>query len=163
ISGNSTGLQIDGLSHPVIGGTYNSLVQGNVVGLKGDGSGTLANARGIVITNADNLIGGTTAAARNVISGNPTDGIPILSATAARANAQAGVRIEGGAHHNTVGGSPGQRNVISGNTLQGINIKDTGSDFNWVAGNYVGTDVTGLLALGNGSNAVWITLGAQHN
>src|SRR5439155_21299890 len=26
ISGNSTGLQIDGLSHPVIGGSYNSVV-----------------------------------------------------------------------------------------------------------------------------------------
>src|SRR5262249_23696552 len=56
-------------------------VQGNVIGLSAAGS-PLGNSRGIVVQNANNLIGGTTAAARNIISGNASDGLTMTSATA---------------------------------------------------------------------------------
>ncbi|HYR85530.1 MAG TPA: hypothetical protein VE422_15690 [Terriglobia bacterium] len=48
---------------------------------------------------------------------------------------------------NTIGGpAPAERNVISGNRGQGILLAGRG---NWVRGNYIGTDVSGTLPLGN--------------
>lgn len=49
-----------------------NLVQGNFLGTNVDGTLDLGNARSGVIIEAasDNLVGGTTAGARNVISGN---------------------------------------------------------------------------------------------
>src|SRR5262249_26063534 len=49
---------------------------------------------------------------------------------------------------NSVGGSdPMARNVISGNVLRGVLIQ---SQNNQVQGNFIGTDITGTLSLGNG-------------
>ena len=45
-----------------------------------------------------------------------------------------------------------RRNVISGNTSAGVAIVDNANS-NLVAGNYIGTDATGVLPLGNGG--VW--------
>ena len=118
-----------------------------------------------------NTIGGTTADAGNVISGNAGDGVDISGAgtsgnilvgdfigtnaggTAAIANAD-GVDIEGTAGSNTIGGSTlGARDVISGNTLYGVEIGVNGTQNNSagsvVEGDYIGTDVTGNVALGN--------------
>src|SRR5207302_1145059 len=65
---------------------------------------------------------------------------------------------------NTVGGgSAGARNVISGNTSDGIELLNTGTNANIIAGNYVGTDVGGTLALGNGASGVHLTSGPQFN
>ena len=51
--------------------TSGNLVEGNWIGLKADGSGTIQNTYGIYVYGASSTtIGGTTAAARNVISGN---------------------------------------------------------------------------------------------
>jgi uncharacterized repeat protein (TIGR03803 family)/parallel beta-helix repeat protein len=128
-----------------------------------------------------NIIGGTTASARNVISGNATYGIGIHESTttgniiegnyigtsqsgsAAQPNAFAGVVIYLGAHGNTVGGTgAGAGNVLSGNTYQGIFIGDTGSNNNLVQGNFIGTNPTGSSAVPN-LVGVEITNGAQAN
>src|SRR5207244_3028589 len=85
ISGNGIGVSIGGISHPVIGvigGFYNCLVRGNLIGLSADGLASVGNTTGVLITNSDNLIGGESEAARNVISGNTGNGIHILHATA---------------------------------------------------------------------------------
>ena len=102
-------------------GTASDLIQGNLVGTNAAGTAALANASmGIELNGTAMTIGGTTAAARNVISGNASDGIDINGAgatnnviegdyigtnaagSAAIAN-YAGVEIEGGATGNLIG------------------------------------------------------------
>jgi CSLREA domain-containing protein len=157
-AGNSTvrGLRIEAAPDYVIGLRTNggNTIEGNVL-LPGS-----AAANGVYILTADNTIGGTSPAARNVIGGSLT-GISIFSGTgnvvqgnligttaagtAALAN-QIGIRILVSASQNTIGGTAvGAGNVISGN-LYGIRIE---GDENTVAGNLIGTDVSGTLPLGN--------------
>jgi hypothetical protein len=78
ISGNGTGVFINSISHPVIAGAYNSLVQGNIIGLNATATQPVGNTTGVLITNSYNLIGGTTLAARNLISGNLGNGLQIV-------------------------------------------------------------------------------------
>jgi CSLREA domain-containing protein len=157
-AGNSTvrGLRIEAAPDYLIGLRTNggNTIEGNVL-LPGS-----AAANGVYILTADNTIGGTSPAARNVIGGSLT-GISIFSGTgnvvqgnligttaagtAALAN-QIGIRILVSASDNTIGGTAvGAGNVISGN-LYGIVIE---GDENTVAGNLIGTDVSGTLPLGN--------------
>jgi parallel beta-helix repeat protein len=56
ISGNFTGVFIGGISHRVIDGRYNCLVQGNLIGLDALGTGAVPNSDGIRVINNDNLI-----------------------------------------------------------------------------------------------------------
>src|SRR5262249_3592848 len=53
--------------------------KGNLIGTNASGSAALPNSSGIVVVGANKTIGGTTAAARNVISGNTSSGILFLS------------------------------------------------------------------------------------
>ena len=61
--------------------------------------------------------------------------------------------IEGTAGSNTIGGTvAGSRDVISGNAVNGVLIGtygDANTAGDVVEGDYIGTDVTGTLALGN--------------
>jgi hypothetical protein len=120
--------------------------------------------KGISILNGDlNDIGGTSAAARNLISGNNGYGVQIsggsgnrirgnligtkINGTEALGN-QVGVSITNGGSDNQVGGgAAGAGNVISGN-LWGIELVD--GIGNEVSGNSIGTDAGGTLDLGNG-------------
>src|SRR5262249_31034509 len=59
-----------------------------------------------------------------------------------------GVFIALAASGNTIGGTtPGARNVLSGNRGSGVWIEGAGTTGNVVAGNFIGTDVTGTAAL----------------
>ena len=133
----------------------------------------------LIDTNASgNLIGGTTASARNIISANADSGVQIYDAndnlvegnfigtdrtgTVALGNNQGsgtngfefgGVTLDYGSSGNTVGGltatpGTGAGNVISGNTFAGVLNYFAGSN-NLIAGNLIGTDATGTVALGN--------------
>jgi len=65
----------------------NNLVTGNYIGIRIDGSTQGQNAgEGILITSGNNTIGGTTAATRNLISGNYQTGV-LLNGVAASGNA----------------------------------------------------------------------------
>ncbi len=124
-----------------------------------------------------NLIGGTTAAARNVISANGYSGVRIAVAndnlvegnfigtdktgtvglgnlgSGVYGTALGGVQIDSGSAGNTIGGltatpGTGAGNVISDNGFAGVLLNDAGSN-NLIAGNLIGTDATGTVALGN--------------
>ena len=124
-----------------------------------------------------NTIGGTAAGARNVLSGNVHNGVEIknsgasgnvvlgnfigtdVTGTIALAN-YAGVEIDGGASGNLIGtngdgvNDAAERNIISGNLFAGVWISGAGTNSNVVAGNYIGTDISGTSAVGNGSTFV---------
>jgi hypothetical protein len=158
--------------------TSDNLVAGNYIGTDASGSHALRNLGGGVNLDNDasgNTIGGVTSSARNVISGNLAgamlngDGVSLgsgatanvvegnyigtdASGTTALPNANDGVSILDDAE-NTIGGtSPGQGNLISGNTDFGVSLDD-GQD-SLVAGNEIGSDVTGALALGNEESGI---------
>ena len=126
-------------------------------------------------------MGGTTAGAANVISGNGDDGIEVAGravgdlvagnligtdakGTAALPNCFVGLNIVDSSD-NTVGGSAAiARNVISGNGEDGMVIRGDfyGATGNLVAGNLIGTNAKGTAALANRSAGVNIT-NAQNN
>jgi CSLREA domain-containing protein len=161
-------------------GTSGNRVQGNFIGTDVNGIVGIANASGgigIFGPTSDNLIGGTTAAARNIISGNGGAGVNIccdgstrnlvkgnfigtdVSGTLSLGNAGDGVSIYQSAD-NTIGGiEAGARNLISGNQSNGVGIYDVGTTGNLVQGNYIGTDVTGMIDVGNSWDGVVICCG----
>lgn len=132
------------------------------------------NGGGIKLWNtASSVIGGDTNADRNVIAGNTGYGIYILdSATNVVRGNYIGVKDDGltalpnssgvyvsNSTGNTIGGSTaGRRNVISGNTSNGVYV--VGNE-NVVMGNYVGTDISGTVAIPNGNIGVRIGNGGE--
>ena len=138
----------------------------NIIGTNGDGNGDAAERNvisgngqtGVVIQDA-----GTDA---NVVAGNDigTD----ATGTFALGNRN-GVNIQGGARANRIGtdsdgmADGAERNVISGNVRVGVTIFQAGTSQNVVAGNFIGTDATGLVALGNLAGGVNIATTATEN
>lgn len=80
ISGNiSSGIDISGNE----GNVYGNLIWGNKIGTDVLGTSALANGQGIkILRSSTNIIGGATAGARNIISGNGGQGVQIFSVTA---------------------------------------------------------------------------------
>ncbi len=142
-----------------------------------DAAGAVDQGNGIhgiaIDDSPNNIIGGTTVGARNVISGNDADGILIqgssstgnviqgnfigtnAAGTAAIGNFS-GVRLIS-SPNNTIGGTTtGTRNVISGNTVHGVHIVNVTATGNQVLGNLIGTSAAGNADLGNVMNGVQI-------
>jgi hypothetical protein len=181
------GIRLDGASGNTIGGTAagagnlisantfhgidilagsGNLILGNLIGTDVTGGRGLGNEEsGVVILGSNNTVGGSSAQARNVISGNSVAGVGIgtpgtgnmvlgnfvgtdITGTRALGNLN-GISVS--APSNTIGGTlPGAGNLVSGNTYDGISITITNQGTNnIVQGNFVGTDVTGTLRLGN--------------
>jgi gliding motility-associated-like protein len=149
-------------------------VAGNFIGTDVSNTAGLGNDSGIMIDgSANNIIGGTTAADKNIIAGNDQNGVIIQGATstgnqvqgnniglnsagAALANGANGIIIQTGATGNTIGGTAaGAGNTISGNTSAGIQISNANS--NDVLGNKIGTNTAGTAAVANGTSGVSIT------
>jgi len=146
-------------------------IQGNFIGTDATGSNALANTvAGVTVDtgSSSNLIGGTVAGARNVISGNnlPYDYGLIITGAGTSGNVVEGnynglgadgetavsnyfgMMVSGGATDNTFGGTmAGARNVISGNFSYGMLVKDPGTSGNVVEGNYAGLDAGGTTAI----------------
>ena len=80
-----------------------------------------------------------------------------------------GVVIENGASNNRIGtdgqsvDDVGERNVIAGSDNDGVDIAYSGTTGNIVAGNFIGTDVTGTHALGIAGDGVFIAGGPSFN
>src|SRR5262249_39179862 len=111
----------------------------------------------------DNLVGGQTILARNLISGNSGPGIEIRDPGTAGNRVEGnfigsdgagtvplgnnlGVQIALGATDNRIG-SPAAGNLISGNRKSGVAIQDAGTTGNQIQGNYIGTNANGSAAL----------------
>ena len=153
----------------------NHAIEGNFIGT--DVTGTMPRGNrsaGVQVGDAiNNIIGGTTPAARNVISGNVvgvgiggifSTGNQVLGnyigtdATGGTAlpNGLAGVGLHSG-RSNTI-----RSNVISGNSRYGVGLAG-GTVGNQVIGNLIGTNATGTAALGNSHAGVFITDNAANN
>jgi trimeric autotransporter adhesin len=145
-------------------------VLGNYIGTDATGTAPLGNQKGVGIGGGspNNLLGGTTTGARNLISGNLNRGVVIgasgssgnlvegnyigTNATGAAqlANGLDGILVFNSATSNTIGGTAtGAGNVISGNRYDGVFIINPGTSRNLVQGNYIGTDANGSSAIGN--------------
>ncbi|HEY6806774.1 MAG TPA: Calx-beta domain-containing protein [Pyrinomonadaceae bacterium] len=184
LSGNTTikGFVINhfrdrGISISTAGGNH---IEGNYIGtditgrLRAGGPGS-----GISVESPNNVIGGSTPNARNVISGNGSSGITIAgfnadgniiqgnyigidsTGTSALGNDQSGILL--GTSNNTVGGTTsGARNVISGNS-NGIMMLTNGTSGNLIQGNYVGTDVSGQNKIENSNCGIAIFNSSNNN
>lgn len=100
-------------------------------------------------------------ASDNIIAGNLIG--TAKNGTSGLAN-QIGILAGYDAHKTQIGGGSGFRNIISGNESAGIILADSTGGFapheTVIAGNYIGTDITGDEALGNGGPGIqFATLG----
>ena len=153
-----------------------NVIEGNFLGTDAGGSVAMGNSLGglAIVGSSNNTIGGTTPAARNLISGNQEEGVRIIAnfgptnvdaagnlvvgnfvgtdftGTKALGNGTPGSGFIIDATHNTIGGATaGARNIISGNGEFGVEASNINEGFNLVQGNFIGTDVTGTKALPN--------------
>jgi CSLREA domain-containing protein len=178
ISGNQGGglsLAIDGYE------AEPNLIRGNLIGTDALGTTAIGNGfAGVMVSSPGNVIGGPEPGAGNILSGNIFAGIAIgefenpemthsniiqgnfigtdISGTVPISNDGMGIYV-GSSSTNIIGGSEsGAGNLISGNSERGVWIHN-GSN-NIIAGNLIGTDVTGTNALGNGDDGDGLVLGS---
>ena len=169
-------------------GTDDNRLLGNRIGTNADGDAALGNAQdGVFVLQgaAGTKIGSAAPGEGNLVSGNGDVGVEIIgegsddtvvrgnrigtnaAGDAALGNARHGVILYGGAQGTRVGGAgAGEGNLISGNVGDGVHIDGLGGGTlrdSVVAGNLIGTDATGALALGNGGDGVVIANGATAN
>lgn len=139
-----------------------------------DGSSTAANVSGLEISAGQSTVTGL------VINSFGASGIYIdtngnnyirgcyigtnWNGTSAMGNGYAGIYIDE-TSDNLIGWTDeNSRNIISGNDSYGIVIHGTtvSTSNNRIIGNYIGTDVTGAYAIGNGTDGIWVT-GSPYN
>lgn len=148
-------------------------IQSNFIGTSASGTTAKPNQGGGIVVNstANNLIGGGQGLG-NVISGNSGDGIALNGSGAignvitgnkigtdyrgvlALGNTGDGLSISGGGFNSIGGLTEGDRNIISGNTFRGIFLFGGGTILNTIQNNYIGTDITGSVDLGNGFGGI---------
>ena len=152
----------------------NNVVQGNFIGTNATGTLALGNSNGGVVVSStvgapspstDNIIGGTSAGARNVISGNTSNGVGLAGANdtivqgnyigvtadgaTALGNSDDGIDISSGSGNVVGGTAAGAGNLISGNLNPGVDL-GSGATGTQIEGNLIGTNAAGTAALGNG-------------
>ena len=152
------GTTINGYSQP--GASPASASSTAVIKIELSGA-SIPGERGLILTTNGNVVRGlavysfTTgieiSADSNIISGNHlgTD----WEGTSPCGGGM-GVNVTSAGSNNTIGGDePAERNVISGSSGFGVRID---GDHNTVSGNFIGVDLKGLSAVGNGTGGVYI-------
>jgi hypothetical protein len=152
-----------------IGAATGNRIEGCYIGTNAAGTAAVPYPDGFgdgvhLATGADNaIIGGTSPAARNVISGNTDTGVwteadngviqnnylgTNAAGTVGVSNFYDGIFIAAGGSNNLVGGTQAtMRNIISANVSSGVCIEEFGADNNIVQGNYIGSNATGTAGL----------------
>ena len=152
-------------------------VVGNYIGTDVLGVTALPNEWGINIKTAGNVVGGTTAADRNVVSGNNSEGVYLKSSGSTNnliqgnyvgTNAAGDTPLPNGSHgviifqdasSNTIGGpTAAHGNVVSGNggSDSGIYVEGSATSGNVIRFNRVGTNAAGTAAIPNNLHGIWI-------
>jgi parallel beta-helix repeat protein len=154
--------------------SYGNKVLGNYIGTDYTGTRDLGNVgRGVDFTTGakENVLGGLTASARNVISGNDGGGIGVYNGSAfnqivgnyvgvnaagsgALGNGGTGIVVANSGPHTIGGVLPGAGNVISANT-QGIALA-SGTGPVTIQGNRIGTNAAGTADLGNATDGIYV-------
>ena len=157
------GIEIRGSSNNTIGGAD---LATPTLALAGAGNLISGNGGGIVISQMQS----EAVSSGNLVLGNFIG--TNVAGTQSLANSAFGVEIN--ADNNTIGGtSPATRNIISGNTGDGVALVASLNTpvpgfaphapvMNTIQDNFIGTDVSGKLPLGNGGNGVTITGGSNN-
>jgi uncharacterized repeat protein (TIGR01451 family) len=162
-NGNTVkGLVINGFPRAAIQllATSGNTIQGNYLGTDASGTTAVPDGTGVEVLGPNNLIGGTTAAARNVISGNA-----VKNATGGE---QVGTAFGDGIY---VGGRQTTGNMIEGNFI-GTNAAGNaaipnegkaGVDVDTAPGNTIGgaTAGAGNLISGNAGEGIFLTAGSD--
>ena len=163
ISGNA------GFGIYLAGNSTNNVISGNRLGTDAAGSVAIPNTGdGINLQSPahDNRIGGATAGAGNLISGNGGNGISLggtvtgnlivgnfigtnATGTAPVGNTWEGITLQNGALGNTI-----SDNVIAGNQYDGIFLSNV--SLNVIQRNWVGTNSALDAGLGNHHRGIWI-------
>ncbi len=168
----------------ISGEGYDNQVSGVFIGTDINGENALPNSGdGVAVNSAafGNVIG-LTGVRANVISGNAGNGVSLTGVdtednfvennfigidaggTTALGNGQDGVLVSGQASTNFIGyATAGDRNVISGNKTWGVYISDSGTDYNTVANDFIGSNAAGTSAVPNTDNGLDLVFGAQYN
>jgi hypothetical protein len=156
VSGNHfDGVDLDGFH------LSNNTVQGNFIGTDATGNFAIPNdGSGLVVTGSSNLIGGSSAGARNVISGNGRAGSGVSGGTGVELGTRPGNIVQGnvigmnaattapipnlehglalGGTNSVIGGvNPGEGNVIAFNGYDGIVDATPSSAGNTFRGNSI--------------------------
>lgn len=165
----ASGVVVEGnyLGTDISGSQAASPASGNGIGMDGNPNGGEGSVGGV-------RIGGTLPEQRNLVSGHSVDGVSMsgfdiqllgnligtnAAGTAALPNRHGVVPNGGGPgtvpwRYLIGNGLPSGRNLISGNAQGGVQFANgqgqVGSRDSRIQGNYIGTDITGLLPLGNG-------------
>ena len=188
ITGGTTtirGLVMNGFQNAIkIRQNGNNTVAGCYLGTDKTGQQAVPNEQGVFSdTTSNNVIGGTTVAERNIISGNRFDGIYLLetdarfikttghiiqgnyvgtdvtgtialpNCTAQGPNTAQFFAIEVISNDTKIGGG-GAGNLVSGNAGSGIILTGARAV---IAGNFVGTDLTGSIALPNNGVGIFMS------
>jgi hypothetical protein len=163
ISGNGTqGIYAD----------KDSIVQGNLIGTNAAGTLAVPNvSHGVTVRAGTHVIGGSSASARNLISGNGGQGVNVetsstsvvisgnyigtnVTGSAALGNTGNGVQTAFSSGVTVGGSTPGSGNLISGNGTGGVRFNNTCAGF-VVAGNIIGLNAAGTAAVANNGSGVW--------
>lgn len=148
------------------GSTGNTII-GNYLGVTAGGNTALGNGWNAVFAlpgSNNTTVGNGLAGGGNVIGAHARHGLAFegstgcivkgnmigvgQNGTTVLANAQNGVNFEAGSNNAIIGGTTlAERNIISGNNQSGISFNN--SNTGTISGNFIGTDITGLVDLGN--------------